>query len=57
MAISSIFFLDTSRGWVLLAQGEPDVPGGITFALASTHNAGTSWSMRRVEIPRRRYSV
>jgi photosystem II stability/assembly factor-like uncharacterized protein len=55
-AISAIFFLDTSRGWVLLAHGEPDLPGGTTFDLAATDDAGASWSKRRVRIPQRQYS-
>ena len=46
VGISTVFFLDTNRGWVLLAHGEPDVPGGLKFDLASTNNAGDSWSIR-----------
>jgi len=54
--ISGIFFLDTNRGWVLFAHGEPDIPGGLQFDLASTDNAGASWSMRHVTVPDRRYA-
>ncbi|MGB3550561.1 MAG: hypothetical protein WA993_07720, partial [Candidatus Binatus sp.] len=43
--ISDIFFLDTNRGWVLLDHGEPDIPGGLQFDLASTDNAGATWSV------------
>ncbi len=32
--ISAVFFLDTSRGWVLFAHGESDIPGGTQFDLA-----------------------
>jgi len=56
VGISSVFFLDTNRGWVLLAHGEPDVPGGLKFDLASTNNAGDSWSIRHVTIAERKYS-
>ena len=54
--ISDIFFLDTRRGWVLFAHGEPDIPGGLQFDLASTDNAGAAWSMRHVTVPERRYA-
>ncbi len=53
--ISDIFFLDTRRGWVLFAHGEPDIIGGLQFDLASTDNAGASWSMRHVAVPERKY--
>jgi len=53
--ISDIFFLDTRRGWVLFAHGEPDIPGGLQFDLASTDNAGASWSMKHVTVPERKY--
>jgi len=43
--ISGIFFLDTSRGWVLFEHGEPDVPGGLQFDLASTDDAGATWTV------------
>ena len=46
----SVFFLDTSIGWALLIGGnaaaiEPQ------FELASTNNAGTTWSILRIKIP------
>jgi photosystem II stability/assembly factor-like uncharacterized protein len=53
--ISDIFFLDTRRGWVLFAHGEPDIPGGLQFDLASTDNAGAAWSMKHVTVPERKY--
>jgi photosystem II stability/assembly factor-like uncharacterized protein len=54
--VSGIFFLDTNRGWVLLAHGERDVPGGLQFNLATTDNAGASWSMKHLTVPDRKYS-
>ncbi|MFZ0244901.1 WD40/YVTN/BNR-like repeat-containing protein [Candidatus Binatus sp.] len=54
--ISGVFFLDTNRGWVLFEHGEPDIPGGLQFDLASTDNAGATWSMRHLSIPERKYS-
>jgi len=54
--VGGIFFLDTRRGWVLLKHGEPDIPGGLQFDLASTDDAGATWSMRHVTVPQRRYS-
>jgi len=53
--ICGIFFLDTNRGWVLFEHGEPDIPGGLQFDLASTDNAGATWSMRHVTVPERKY--
>jgi photosystem II stability/assembly factor-like uncharacterized protein len=49
--ISGVFFLDTGRGWVTLEHGEPDVPGGLQFDLASTDNAGATWSVEPLRIP------
>jgi photosystem II stability/assembly factor-like uncharacterized protein len=51
--ISAIFFLDASRGWVLFAHGEPDVPGGLDFDLASTDSAGASWTVEPLRMPDR----
>jgi hypothetical protein len=49
--ISAIFFLDTSRGWVLLKRGKPDIPGRLQFDLASTGNAGATWSVAPLRMP------
>lgn len=48
--VASVFFLDTSSGWVLLSDNEPaaDLP---RFVLASTNSAGAGWSTQNVSIP------
>ncbi len=49
--ISSVFFVDVSMGWVILArrnQATNDVAG---FDLASTTNAGREWTVTPVRIP------
>ncbi len=46
--IASAFFLDTSRGWVLLSHRAEPEP---RFDLASTTNAGESWSITRLNVP------
>jgi len=43
--IESVFFLDPERGWVLLDFSREDTA---CFEVASTTNAGASWSMSRV---------
>jgi photosystem II stability/assembly factor-like uncharacterized protein len=48
--IASVFFLDTSRGWVLITQGREDVEGA-AFRVASTTDAGETWSITSVVIP------
>jgi photosystem II stability/assembly factor-like uncharacterized protein len=49
--ISAVFFLDASRGWVLFAHGEPDIPGGTQFDLASTDNVGATWTVEPLRMP------
>jgi photosystem II stability/assembly factor-like uncharacterized protein len=53
--ISSVFFLDLSHGWVLLAhEGKEDPQSGIAetlFEIASTLDAGETWSVTRLELP------
>jgi photosystem II stability/assembly factor-like uncharacterized protein len=49
--ISAVFFLDTNHGWVLLVHGEPDIPGGLHFDLASTDSAGATWSVEPLSMP------
>ena len=46
--VASVRFLDTSTGWVLLGHAEGDES---RFDLASTTNAGESWSIKPVRIP------
>ncbi len=49
--ISAVFFLDTSRGWVVLVHhGEPDIPGGLQFDLASTGDAGATWTVEPLKM-------
>ena len=45
--MSSVFFLDTSVGWVLFAEGGEEA----TFHLASTTDAGANWSVTPVTLP------
>jgi photosystem II stability/assembly factor-like uncharacterized protein len=54
--VGGAFFLDQKRGWGLLAHGGPDIYDPIYFELASTDNAGASWSVKNVTIPERKYS-
>jgi hypothetical protein len=52
--IADIFFLDTHRGWALLAGDKrvPGDPGGeAQFALACTTDAGANWSITHVTLP------
>lgn len=46
--IASVCFLDTSTGWVLLAGADGDQT---RFGLASTTNAGETWSIKQVRLP------
>jgi len=48
--ITSVFFLDTSIGWVLLVGDAPDADEP-RFDIASTADAGTTWSITHVKIP------
>jgi photosystem II stability/assembly factor-like uncharacterized protein len=54
-AVSSVFFLDTSTGWVLLKCGDDrDVLADEgCFALASTTDAGETWSVlqEKIKVP------
>jgi hypothetical protein len=45
--MTSIFFLNTSVGWVLFGRGGEDP----LFDLASTTNGGASWSVTPVTLP------
>jgi photosystem II stability/assembly factor-like uncharacterized protein len=46
-AVSSVFFLDPSNGWVLLSCGDDRNPiaDDVCFEFASTTNAGETWSV------------
>lgn len=48
--IASVFFLDTSTGWVLFTV--PDKSNNMSgFDLASTVDAGSNWTLSRVLVP------
>ena len=49
--ISTVFFLNPQHGWVLLKYGEPDVPGGLRFDLATTDDGGANWSSSPLPLP------
>jgi photosystem II stability/assembly factor-like uncharacterized protein len=53
--ITSVFVLDLSHGWVVLArEGKENKQTGISetlFELASTGDAGDSWSVVQLEVP------
>lgn len=54
--ITSIFFLDTHRGWVLFCCGqsgstETEDDGMPRYDLAMTTDSGATWSIARVSIP------
>ncbi len=46
--ISSVSFRDASNGWLLLASGEGETA---RFQVASTTDAGTTWSIKPVNLP------
>lgn len=48
--IESVFFLDTSSGWALLASGT-DGEQQPSFSLAATTSAGTNWSVAPLTLP------
>jgi photosystem II stability/assembly factor-like uncharacterized protein len=49
--IADVFFLDNHRGWVLLCCGEATSKQLRQYDLATTKDAGTTWSIARVKIP------
>lgn len=57
-SVADTFFLDTHRGWVLFCCGaspNPELPYADhqpLFTLAATTDAGTTWSLARVTIPK-----
>jgi photosystem II stability/assembly factor-like uncharacterized protein len=46
--IASVFFLDTSTGWVLMSRYEEPEP---RFDLAFTRDSGVTWSLTHLKIP------
>jgi photosystem II stability/assembly factor-like uncharacterized protein len=48
--ISGVFFLDASRGWIVLSSDDNDADTTY-FWLASTMDAGTTWTVRHIDIP------
>ncbi len=46
--ISSVSFLDTENGWLILTQSDQD--GFNSFALARTANAGTDWQIKPLSL-------
>ncbi len=51
--MNSVFFLDTSAGWVILAHA--DDQGQQQFRIASTSDAGVTWSTSPLNLPWKRY--
>ena len=49
--IRSVFFLDASVGWVLFVHADQN-SFGPSFTVAATSNAGKTWSVKPVKIPR-----
>jgi hypothetical protein len=52
--LGSVFFLDTSTGWMLLSY--PNEENEPQFRMASTRDAGATWSSFPVRIPWKRYA-
>ncbi len=52
--IGGIFFLDTSTGWVLLSYANDN--GEQQFRLASTSDAGATWSSSPIKLPWKRHA-
>jgi photosystem II stability/assembly factor-like uncharacterized protein len=48
--IDAVFFLDTSRGWVLFSDGD-EKSNLISFRLASTTDSGQTWAITPVKVP------
>src|SRR5215472_8940069 len=51
--IDTVFFLDTSRGWVLFSDGDEN-SNLISFRLASTTDSGQTWAITPLEVPDQR---
>jgi len=49
--ISAVFFLDASRGWVVLSRDADDDQVPVRFWLVSTDDGGANWSSRPI-VPR-----
>jgi photosystem II stability/assembly factor-like uncharacterized protein len=48
--VTDVLFLDTTRGWALLSSEVKD-SSLISFSLASTNDAGKSWSFSPLKVP------
>jgi photosystem II stability/assembly factor-like uncharacterized protein len=46
--LASVFFLDSNTGWALIAKPGDPLP---EFELASTNNAGATWSTTPITVP------
>jgi photosystem II stability/assembly factor-like uncharacterized protein len=51
-SLGGVFFLDTSTGWVLLSHA--DDQDHQQFRVASTNDAGTTWSVSPIKLPWKR---
>jgi hypothetical protein len=51
-SIASVFFLDTSTGWALLAHEDDN--GVMQFDVAATTDSGADWVINRIRAPNRR---
>ena len=51
-SVTDVMFLDTSHGWVILANEDGD--GKIAFSAASTNDAGLNWIVSHVNVPSQR---
>ena len=52
--LAGVFFLDTSTGWVVLSH--TDDQDQVQFRVASTHDAGSTWSVSPIQLPWKRYA-
>jgi hypothetical protein len=50
-SLSRIFFLDSSTGWITINHAGQDFSKQLQFDVASSSNAGATWSRTRVSIP------
>jgi photosystem II stability/assembly factor-like uncharacterized protein len=48
--IDGVFFLDSLRGWVVLSGENPDAEQNVLVTVASTQDAGTTWTVSPVEL-------
>jgi hypothetical protein len=55
--IADIFFLDTQRGWATIKRDGPPSSDEIQIDLASTADAGATWSVRHVTLSLKDYQI